>query len=154
MLITGQEGDFVYLPDVDLQDSTIEVDIASNTFCGIGFRAEDGEIFEMIYFRPQNLGTAKHANTVQYVSKGRPNASWRELRTAYSGVYEAGADVAVNRWFRVRLEVRGQRVEAYVDKGTKPVLVVDPMIGGVSRGALGLWSWNGAFANFSYRPAR
>jgi len=53
----------------------------------------------------------------------------------------------------VRLEIRGQRLEAYVNDGTKPVLVVNPMLDGVSSGTVGLWGWNTYFANFTYKPA-
>ena len=152
--VVGGEPAYVFLPNVELQDGTIEVDIASNTFSGIGFRGGDGgKKFEMIYFRPQNSGTDKHDKTVQYVAKGRADGAWRYLRENFPGKYEAGADMRVNQWFHARLEIAGATVRVFVDDAPKPVLVVDEMLYGTSRGTVGLWGWNSYFANFQFTPA-
>ncbi len=152
--VTGQESAYVFLPEVDFQDGTIEVDIAGATFSGIAFRGRDGgKRAEKLYFRPQNAGTAKHENTVQYSLIGRPDGSWRALRTKFPGKYEAGADIAKDKWFHVRLEIRGKRLEAFVNDSPKPVLVVDPLLDELSRGTVGVWGWNTYFAGFTFTPA-
>jgi len=123
MHVLGGEQSYVYLPDVEFQDGIIEVDIAGPIFSGIGFRGrESGKRLEKVYFRPQNAGTAKHANTVQYAVIGREDGTWRYLRTNFPGKYETGADIKKDEWFHVKLVIRGAEVKVYVDEKPEPVL--------------------------------
>ncbi len=153
--IQGREDNFVYLPGTTFQDGTIEVDIASNTFSGVGFRGSpDGTAVEKLYFRPFNSGTEKHENTVQYSLLGRPDFDWRSLRERFPGKYESGANIKSQEWFHVRLEIQGQRLEAYVNDGKEPVLVVEELLGDKSRGVIGVWGWDSYFQNFRWNPKR
>ena len=153
-LRTAGNGDGVaaLLPGSMMGDGEIEVDIASDTFSGIAFRAAGTNSFDMVYFRPQNSGTAKHKNTVQYVCRGKPGGDWRSLRTNFPDKYEAGAAIRKNEWFHVRLVLKGETVTAYVNGGADPVLIVDKMLGERDNGALGIWGWNTLYKNFSFRP--
>ncbi len=154
MHVVGGEQSYVYLPEVEFQDGIIEVDIAGAIFSGIGFRgSENGKRLEKVYFRPQNAGTAKHANTVQYAVIGRKDGTWRYLRTNFPGKYETGADIKKDEWFHVRLVIRGAEVKVYVDEKPEPVLTVDKMLDGTSKGTVGVWGWNSYFANFHFTPA-
>lgn len=153
MHVLGGEQSYVYLPDVEFQDGIIEVDIAGPIFSGIGFRGrESGKRLEKVYFRPQNAGTARHANTVQYAVIGREDGTWRYLRTNFPGKYETGADIKKDEWFHVKLVILGAEVKVYVDEKSEPVLTVDKMLDGVSRGTVGVWGWNSYFANFRFTP--
>ncbi len=149
----GGEDSVALLLGIELADGTIEVDIASDIFSGIAFRAADLKNYELVYFRPQNSGTAKHDYTVQYVSKGMPGKEWRTLREESPGKYEAGADMKVNEWFRAKIVVKGDSLSVYVDDSPEPVLVVDEMFGGRTKGKIGIWGWNTRFRNFSFEPA-
>ena len=152
--VTGQEAAFVYLPDVEFKNGTIEVDIASSTFSGIGFRGRNnGTWAEKIYFRPFNSGTPTHKNTVQYFMIGNPEGHWRFLRENFPGKYETGAELTPNEWFHVRLEVQGQRCQVFVDEKDEPVLVVEELLDGRSIGKIGVWGWNSYFANLQFSPA-
>jgi len=152
--ILGGEQTYVYLPGVEFQDGVIELDIAGPIFSGVGFRGrENGRRVEKIYFRPQNAGTAKHANTVQYAVLGREDGTWRYLRTKFPGKYETGADIKKGEWFHVKLVIRGTEVKVYVDEKPEPVLTVDKMLDGVAKGTVGVWGWNSYFANFRFTPA-
>ena len=152
--VVGRTQSYVFLPEVEFQDGTIEVDIASSIFSGIGFRGrENGKRAEKVYFRPQNSGTAKHANSVQYSVIGRRDATWRYLRTKFPVKYEAAADLKKNQWFHTKLVVKGTEVKVYVDDGPEPVLVVDPMLDGVTMGTVGVWGYNSYFANFKFTPS-
>lgn len=150
----GQDDTVALLPGVELEDGTIEVEIASDIFSGIALRGKDTSNYDLLYFRPQNSGTAKHDKTVQYVSKGQPGADWRTLREKFPGKYEAGADLKVDEWFRVRLELKGDQLEVFVNDLKKPALTVAPLLGKRPTGKIGLWGWRSHFRNFSYRPAR
>ena len=140
------------LPGVDFSNGEIEVEIASDIFSGIAFRASDTDNYELLYFRPQNSGTAKHQNTIQYVSKGTKGADWRNLRANFPGEYEAGADLPVNDWFRARLLIQGQRLAVFVNDSDEPSLVVDELLGERPSGTIGIWGWNTRFRGFAFTP--
>lgn len=149
--LAGREQCYVYLPLDDFQDGTIEVDIAGETFSGIGFRGrEGGQRVEKLYFRPQNAGTDRHSSTVQYSVIGREGGHWRDLRTKSPGTYETGADISKGEWFHAKFVIKGTSLKVYVNDSTEPQLVVDPMLDGVSKGSIGLWGWDSYFANFKY----
>jgi hypothetical protein len=152
--VVGKEAAFIPIADARFGDGVIEVDIASSTFSGIGFRGNPaGTVVEKVYFRPQNSGTAKHANTVQYSMLGRPKFGWRALRESFPGKYESGADIDVNEWFHVRVEIQGQQASVYVNGSSKPVFVVDQLLGDRADGTIGVWGWNSYFSDFSLTPA-
>ena len=151
--LLGDDDTVALLPGAELSDGTIEVEIASDIFSGIAFRGADTENYDLIYFRPQNSGTAKHRNTVQYVAKGIAGADWRTLRSKFPGKYEAGATMKVNQWFHVRIELEGETARTYVNDSEEPVLVVEKLLGGRGTGKIGLWGWNSHFRNFSFQPA-
>lgn len=154
--IVGKERNFVFLPNTgDFQDGTIEVDIASKTFSGIGFRGNrEGSLTEKVYFRPFNSGTEKHSNSVQYSMLGREEFGWRALRESKPGKYETGAELPMDQWFHVKVVVKGNRMEAYVDDAPKPVLVVQPLLSDRTSGVIGVWGWDSRFANFKFTPAQ
>lgn len=148
--VQGQEQAYVPIVDSKFKSGTIEVDIASATFSGIGFRGQNnGTLVEKVYFRPFNSGTAKHDKTVQYSMLGRPQEGWRALRENFPGKYEAGADIKVNEWFHVKVEVTEDACQVFIDEEKKPVLIVDDLLGDGQPGSIGVWSWNGYFKNFS-----
>ena len=150
--VEGGGQAYVYLPDVDFRDGVIEVDIAGAIFSGIGFRGRDGGTkAEKVYFRPQNAGTKRHENTVQYAAIGRKDATWDYLRKNFPSRYESGADIKKNEWFRARLVIKGTDVSVFVNDGKEPVLVVTDMRYGESRGTVGVWGWNSYFANFRFK---
>ncbi len=151
ILLAGREQCVVYLPINDFTDGTIEADLAGPIFTGIVFRVrEDGKRAEKVYFRPQNAGTERHENTVQYAVMGREDGHWSALRREFPGKYEAGTDIQKEEWFHVRMVIEGTSLKVYVNDGKQPVLTVDPMLDGVSSGSVGLWGWDSYFANFKY----
>lgn len=149
----GTDDTVAFLPGATLGDGTIEVDIASDIFSGIAIRGADTSNYDLIYFRPQNSGTDKHDKTVQYVCKGVPGADWRTLREKFPGKYEAPADMKMNEWFHVRIELQGEKLSVYVDDASEPALVVEPMLGKRADGKIGLWGWNSHFRNLKFQPS-
>lgn len=143
-------NDAAYLKDFEFQNGTIECDIASGIFTGIAFRAKNGSQFECIYFRPFNSGTEKHDKTVQYVAKGS-KYSWHYLRKNFPGKYESGAEIKKYEWFHVLLEIKDATVKVYINGDPEPVLVVDDMKYGISKGSVGFWSWDGYYANLNIK---
>ncbi|HMD96531.1 MAG TPA: hypothetical protein VKM93_04255 [Terriglobia bacterium] len=163
----GGEG-FALLPGTDFQDGTIEADLALKVttppgvrmpgFIGIAFRARpDASRYELFYLRPGNSqsddqGMRNHS--VQYSSE--PDFSWYTLRRAWPGVYESYAELQLEAWTHVKIEVAGRSAKLYLNGSAKPSLVVDGLKGEDLRGAVALWGDQGEesyFSNLRITPA-
>ena len=143
------------------RDGTIEVDIATKVnappgvrrpgFTGIAFRAGPvASHYELFYLRPGNSSAADQAmrnHSVQYVSA--PGFGWEKLRRQWPFIYESWADLQLDEWTKVKIEVRGRQARLYVNGSEKPSLVVDGLKGEGLEGAVGLWGYTGEEAYFS-----
>jgi hypothetical protein len=149
------------LPGTDFQDGVIEADIALKIttppgvrypgFVGIAFRATpDASHYELFYVRPGNSGAVDQAmrnHVVQYASE--PGFGWYRLRREWPSVYESHAELAMETWTKVRIEVAGRAAKLYLNGSAKPSLVVDGLKGEDLHGAVGLWSFTDEEAYFS-----
>ncbi|MBZ5594238.1 MAG: hypothetical protein LAP39_18510 [Acidobacteriia bacterium] len=152
---------FALLPDSDFQDGTIEADIALKVttppgmrmpgFVGIAFRARtDGSHYELFYLRPGNSQSDDQAmrnHSVQYCAE--PDHGWYALRRAWPAVYEAYADLQLEAWTHVKIEVAGRSAKLYLNGSAKPSLVVDGLKGADLHGAVALWGYAGEESYFS-----
>jgi hypothetical protein len=132
----------------------------SRGFAGLSFHiAPDFQSHEAVYLRMTNGRLNVPAppppridRAIQYVA--HPNFHFGVSREESPGRYERGADIAVGRWHRLRLEIQGARLRALVD-GIE-ALVVDDLRYAGRRGAVGLFVDDGSralFTDFSMRPA-
>jgi hypothetical protein len=159
------EGDdhegLTLLPGTDFQDGVIEADIALKStmpagvrfpgFVGIAFRARpDASHYELFYLRPGNSEAADQAmrnHAVQYASE--PDFGWYRLRREWPSVYESHAELAMETWTKMRIEVAGRAAKLYLNGSAEPSLVVDGLKGEDLHGAVGLWSFTNEEAYFS-----
>jgi hypothetical protein len=161
-LTKGVEDDgFAVLPGTNFQDGVIEADIALKVttppgvrnpgFIGIAFRARpDASHYELFYLRPGNAGAEDQAmrnHSVQYVSE--PGFGWYRLRREWPLVYESHADIALETWTKVKIEVAGRSAKLYINGSAKPSLVVDGLKGEDLRGSVALWGYTNEEAYFS-----
>jgi hypothetical protein len=86
-------------------------------------------------------------HSVQYVYE--PEFSWYKLRREWPWVYEAYADLKLETWTKVRIEVKGRAAKLFLNGSENPSLVVDGLKGEDLRGAVALWSIPGEEAYFS-----
>lgn len=145
VLVEGTEG---------FHDGTIEVEVASTLtpdasefargFIGIAFRvAEDLGTFEAMYLRPANGfdetdDPVRRERAVQYFAY--PDHPFEVLRETDPGVYEKGADIHLEEWTTMTIEIEGQVGSLYLDGAAEPVLTVqDLKLGPDERGAIALW---------------
>src|SRR5262249_52823059 len=77
---------------------------------------------------------------VQYVAD--PGFHFSDSREKFPGRYEKGADIAIGRWFRYRLEIAGARIRALVE-GVEGLAVNGMHFGGRS-GPVGLFVGDGS----------
>jgi hypothetical protein len=160
--IEGEDHEgLALLPGTDFQDGVIEADIALKIttppgvrypgFVGIAFRVRpDASHYELFYVRPGNSEAADQAmrnHAVQYVSE--PGFGWYRLRREWPWVYESHAELAMETWTKVRIEVAGRAAKLYLNGSAKPSLVVDGLKGEDLHGAVGLWGFTGEEAYFS-----
>jgi len=114
------EATFVKLVETDFKNGTIDVDVLSRLlkdapdfargFIGVAFRINgDDSKFEGIYLRPTN-GRAedqqRRNRSVQYFSY--PDYTFDRLRKEAPGVYESYADMGLDEWIKLRIEVKGK----------------------------------------------
>lgn len=156
-----EKDGFALLPGADFQDGTIEADIALKIttppgvrmpgFVGIAFRARpDASGYELFYLRPGNSAADDQAmrnHSVQYVSE--PDFDWYKLRREWPWVYESYADLQLETWTKVRIEVKGRSAKLYLNGSERPSLLVDGLKGRDLRGGVALWGYQGEEAYFS-----
>lgn len=162
------EATFVKLVGTEFRNGTIEVDVLSRLlpdapalargFIGVAFRINaDHSRFESIYVRPTN-GRAdeqlRRNRSTQYFSY--PEFKFDRLRQESPGVYESYADMTLNVWITLKIVVRDDKAQLYVNGGEHPVLVVNDLKHGTgSPGAIGLWvdvGTEGYFSNLRLDP--
>ena len=150
-----KNGAQVMRSGVEFVDGTIEFDVApmeKGNFLGILFRRNSFSDHENIYLRLHRSGLY---NAVQYAP--RTNGPTWQLYPEFNAV----ADLPRNQWTRVRIEVKGTRMEFYVNNKPQPVLVVPRLRGMSPKGTVALWArvnqqpteWAAAVSNISIRPA-
>jgi len=157
---TEKDG-FALLRGTDFQDGVVEADIALKTvtppgvrmpgFVGLAFRARpDASRYELFYLRPGNARSDDQAmrnHSVQYTSE--PDFDWYKLRREWPWVYEAHADLQLETWTKIRIEVIGRAAKLYLNGSENPSLVVEGLKGQDLRGGVALWSYEGEEAYFS-----
>jgi hypothetical protein len=86
-------------------------------------------------------------HSVQYSSE--PDFGWYRLRREWPWVYESHADLAMDTWTKVRIEVAGRTAKLYLNGSPNPSLMVDGLKGEDLHGAVGLWGFTYEEAYFS-----
>lgn len=146
------EATFVKLPDIDFHNGILEVKVLSRLlpdapalsrgFIGLAFRISPAnDRFECIYIRPSN-GRAddqlRRNRSTQYFSF--PDYKFDRLRQEVPGVYESYADMGLNEWITLRIEVKGSIARLFINQQTQPCLIVNDLkLGPGLHGAIGLF---------------
>ena len=161
------EPTFARLIDSDFKNGIIEVQVLSRLlpdapeyargFIGVAFRIDPGNSkFEGIYIRPTN-GRAEDVfrrnHSTQYFSY--PDFKFDRLRKEAPGKYESHADVGLNEWIKLKIEVAGDKAKLFLNESEQPVLWVNDLKHGAnSVGGIGLWvdiGTEGYFANLTVK---
>lgn len=152
-VIPVDEPTFAKLKDVRFKNGVIEVKVLSRLlknapayargFIGIAFRIDDkNEKFESIYIRPTNGRVddqVRRNHSIQYFSY--PDFKFDKLRKISPEMYESYADMGLNEWITMRIEVQGKEAKLFLNNSKYPVLVVkDLKLGENTEGGIGLWS--------------
>jgi hypothetical protein len=145
------EPTFVKIKDLDFENGTIEVKVLSRLlknapafargFIGIAFRIDDKNAnYESIYIRPTN-GRAddqvRRNHSVQYYSY--PAYKFDRLRNEAPETFETYADIGLNEWITMRIEVKGKEAKLYLNNQKSASFIVSEMKGTTEKGGIGLW---------------
>lgn len=143
---------YAKLKNSDFENGTIEVKVLSriqkNTpyrdswgFIGLAFRIKsDDSAFESMYIRPK-VGRVKNPiirnQAIQYYSY--PNYKMDNIGRSPGGPFEASADIGLNEWITLRIEVDRQQASLYINDKKEPSLTIKQLKGNLKAGAVGLW---------------
>lgn len=143
---------FVKIKGIDFKDGTIEIKVLSQLmktapasargFIGVAFHIDSlNSKFEGIYLRPTN-GRAedqlRRNHSIQYFSY--PDYDFDRLRKEAGGVYESYADMGLNEWIVMRIEVKGKQAKLFLNDNKQPSLIVNDLkLGDNVSGTIGLW---------------
>lgn len=146
------EPTFAKVKGVSFSNGSIEVKVLSKLlkdapefargFIGIAFRINNENTkYESIYVRPTNARAddqVRRNHSIQYYSY--PDYKFDRLRKESPEKYEAYADMEMNKWITLRIEVNGSRAELFIDNNRQPSLIVTDLKHGADfSGSVGLW---------------
>lgn len=152
---TFDEPTFVKIKGINFKNGTIEVKVLSRLitnapdwargFIGLAFRIDDNNSkFESIYIRPTNGRTdnqIRRNHSIQYFAF--PDYKFDRLRKESPGLYESYADMGLNEWTTVQIEVQGSNAKLFLNNNKQPSLIVNDLkLGENNSGAIGLWVGN------------
>ncbi|MDR6487219.1 hypothetical protein J2799_001704 [Chryseobacterium vietnamense] len=169
---TVKEADqptFVKIKNTNFKNGSIEVEVLSRLlptaapndrgFIGLAFRIDDiNSKFESIYIRPTN-GRAedqvRRNHSTQYFSF--PDYQYERLRKESPEKYESYADMGLNEWITLKIEVNGSQAKLFLNKNKYPSLIVNDLKHGAdAMGAIGLFvdvGTEGYFRNLKITPS-
>src|SRR5204863_3899241 len=121
-------------------------------FIGVAFRVNDSNTkFECIYLRPVNARVedqVRRNHSIQYYSY--PDYKFDRLRKESLERYESYADMEMNKWITMRIEVKDREAKLFLDNNQQPSLIVNDLKHGADlSGAIGLWVEVGTEGYFS-----
>jgi hypothetical protein len=142
-----------YLKDAEFENGVIDVDVAVDgrrSYPGINFRMQSARDYESYYMRPHRT-CGQYPDVHQYTPVINGIAGWQ----LYNGDgYTSTGEIPTGEWVHLRIEVKGAQARVFLGDMESPVLEVDELVHGVSRGSIGL---NGPrdgtayFSNFRWR---
>lgn len=148
----ANEATFVKVRGIDFSNGSIEVKLLSRLltgapesargFIGIAFRISDSNTrFESIYLRPTNARAddqVRRNHSIQYYAY--PDYKFDRLRRESPEKYESYADMEMNAWITMRIEVNGQQAKLFLNGNTQPSLIVNDLkLGAGAHGGIGFW---------------
>jgi len=143
---TVDEPTYLKLKGVNVENGVIEVKLLSRLlktapgfargFIGLAFGIDENNAnFQSIYLRPTN-GRAesqfRRNHTVQYFSY--PDYKFDRLRKESPETYETYADIGLDEWIALRLEISNRKARLYINDQKHPSFIVEEMKGDAKSG--------------------
>jgi hypothetical protein len=146
------EPTFVKIRGIQFKNGIIEVKVLSRLlkdapdfargFIGVAFRINDSNTnYESIYIRPVNARVddqVRRNHSIQYYAY--PDYKFGRLRKESPERYESYADMQMNQWITLRIEVKDAQAKLFIDNNQQPSLIVNDLKHGADlSGAVALW---------------
>lgn len=154
--VRGRNDTYVYLADVEVQDGTIEVDIANEPRSkpGVGFRGcYGGTRYDKIVFSRRGGRTGDGNEVVEQAVVTRRDGTFVFLSIRIPERDDVGGKPNLDEWFHVKIVFHGKDVEVYLNGSNKPCIEVGAMFDDLGAGTLGVCGTGFCFANFRYTPS-
>ncbi len=157
----ADEPTFVKIKGINFRNGTIEVKVLSRLlknapdfargFIGVAFRINDSNTkYESIYLRPVNARVddqVRRNHSIQYYSY--PDYKFDRLRKESPERYESYADMEMNKWITIRIEVKDAQAKLFINKDQQPSLIVNDLKHGANAsGSVALWVETGTEGYF------
>lgn len=157
----NDEPTFVKIKGVSFRNGTIEVKVLSRLlknapdfargFIGVAFRINDSITkFECIYLRPVNARVedqVRRNHSIQYYSY--PDYKFDRFRKEAPEKYESYADMEMNKWITMRIEVKDAQAKLFINNNQQPSLIVNDLKHGANAsGSIGFWVETGTEGYF------
>ncbi|MHB0956940.1 MAG: hypothetical protein ACYC0X_13460 [Pirellulaceae bacterium] len=155
-LYEGGDKNFVYLPDIEFQNGTIEVDIAAfgRSLPGIGFRGcDEGSWRNKIVFNRWRGIQATPYDVVQQAVVTHKIGTVLLLNIERSEQEDTHQSPGVCEWFHVKIVIQGSNMKVHLNGREEPSIEVGAMFDENEKGVIGLCGGDCGFANFRYTPA-
>lgn len=151
---------FAKIIDIEMINGVIELKVLSKIienspfpnargFVGVGFRVDEKNHFDAIYLRPSNGRVddqLRRNHTVQYFSY--PGYTFSRLRREANGVYETYADIGLDEWIDVKIEIQDKKAKLHLNNQQTPNFIVNDLFGTSKSGKVALWVEIGTIAFF------
>ena len=145
----SDEPTYARLKNIDFTNGVIEVKVLSRLlktapeyargFIGVAFHInESNSKFESIYLRPTNARAndqVRRNHSIQYFAY--PDYTFDRLRKESPERYESYADMELNQWITMRIEIKGKEAKLFLNNNKQPSLVVSDLKFGA--GSIALW---------------
>jgi hypothetical protein len=157
----SDEPTFVKIKGANFSNGTIEVKVLSRLlknapafargFIGVAFRINDSITkFECIYLRPVNARVddqVRRNHSIQYFSY--PDYKFDRFRKESPEKYESYADMEMNKWITMRIEVKDAQAKLFINNNQQPSLIVNDLKHGANAsGFIALWVETGTEGYF------
>lgn len=133
------EPTYVKIKNFSFGTGTIEIKVLSRLlpdapdlsrgFIGLAFHIDDENTkFECIYLRPVNAraeSQIQRNHSIQYFAY--PEYKFQKLREEYPCVYESYADMALNEWINLRIDVEEKISRLYINGNKEPSLIINSL---------------------------
>lgn len=148
----NDEPTFVKIKGVNFKNGIIEIKVLSRLlknapdfargFIGVAFRVNDSNTkFECIYLRPVNARVedqVRRNHSIQYYSY--PDYKFDRFRKEAPEKYESYADMEMNKWITMRIEVKDAEAKLFINNNQQPSLIVNDLKHGTNAsGSIGFW---------------
>jgi hypothetical protein len=152
LIETVDAPSYAKLMNVDFENGTIEAKVRSQLedplplkgamgFIGIAYRVSPTDsAYESIYLRPgagRSESQATRNHTVQYYAY--PDYKFDKLAKETGAAYETYADVGLDEWITMRIDVSGGTAKLYLNNQKSPSFIVDKMKGSGTHGTIAFW---------------